>query len=350
MSGNFRDPRAAIGAIAERHPGLKKPTLKRYPWSRLHSDLLDDIRWPLVARRAQAPLPIVEALIMRLELHANRSQPRGYVGDFNAEAMAVRWGVDIDTVLRVSAELQRPDIGWIDQEHVVTFWARNPDGDQDATAAERQSRKRERDRATKAAIIQGGAAAGIRPKHARPLTPAERKQRQRDRDRLARVTQNVTKSHENGVTRHASRDASVTEKTPTPQSDNLSRRDSVTSRPEQSRIVEEAVTPLAANFTPIDAVVFEDRVRALQWLKGDGEALVTSRLGGFRSRASKQLEGWSKILCGDVTTLAKCVYAALATNAQGETFRKLVELQVARRVTELIAPSLPLGPVQVGKG
>jgi hypothetical protein len=48
--------------------------------------------------------------------------------------------------------------------------------------------------------------------------------------------------------------------------------------------------------------------------------------------------------------LAKCVYAALATNAQGETFRKLVEMQVARRVTELVAPALPLGPVQIGKG
>jgi hypothetical protein len=87
-------------------------------------------------------LPVVEALVVRLELHASKSQPRGYVGDFNAEAMAVRWGADVDMVLRVFAELERADVGWIDQEHVVSFWARNPDGDQDPTAAERQARKR----------------------------------------------------------------------------------------------------------------------------------------------------------------------------------------------------------------
>lgn len=344
---NFPNMRAAT-AVADRQPGLKKPTLRRYPWSRLHSDLLDDIRWPLVARRAQAPLPIVEALVVRLELHANKNQPRGYVGDFNAEAMAVRWGADVDMVLRVFAELERPDVGWIDQEQIVTFWARNPDSDQDPTAAERQSRKRERDRALRKAILAG---AGMPPsavaKGSKPLTAVERKQRQRMRERLERqadVTLDVTKSHESRVTRHASRDAIVTEKASPSEGLDLSRRDSVTSRPEQSREVR-SVTALGINLTPIDPAVFADRAAALQWLKGDGEALITSRLGGLRSTATKAIARWDKTLCHDVTVLARVIHASLATAAKGEAYRTLIENQVARQAAELIAPALPLPPM-----
>lgn len=357
----------AATAVAGRQPGLKKPTLRRYPWSRLHSDLLDDIRWPLVARRAQAPLPIVEALVVRLELHANKSQPRGYIGDFNAEAMAVRWGADIDMVLRVYAELERPDVGWIDQEQIVTFWARNPDSDQDPTAAERQSRKRERDRALRKAILAG---AGVPPelvaKATKPLSAAERKRRQRRRERgqpdvtdMSRdvtevtkagasqavdIAQGVTKSHDSGVTRHASRDAVVTEKAQAPEGLDLSRRDSVTSRPEQSREVR-GVTAFGTNLTPIDPVVFADKAAALQWLKGDGEALITSRMGVLRSTAVKAIARWEKTLCHDVTVLARVIHASLATSARGKAYQTLLENQVARQAAELIAPALPLPPM-----
>jgi hypothetical protein len=343
----FRDPAAAGRAIAERSPGLKKPTLRRYSWSRLHSDLLDDIRWPLVARRAQAPLPVVEALVVRLELHASKSQPRGYVGDFNAEAMAVRWGADVDMVLRVFAELERADVGWIDQEHVVSFWARNPDGDQDPTAAERQARKRDRDRALRLAILSGaGVPADFAAKGARPLTAAERKQRQRLRDRLEREAASVTKGHETRVTGHASRDANVTGKALSSQELDASRRDSVTSRPEQTREVRaaESVTVLGSNLTPIDPSVFVDRAAALRWLKGDGEALVTGRLG-LRSSAAKAIERWDKTLCHDTAGLARIVHASMATAARGEAYRTLVERQVARQAAELIAPALPLPPM-----
>ncbi|MGY4295402.1 hypothetical protein ACVWXN_003497 [Bradyrhizobium sp. i1.4.4] len=103
---NFRNPEAAARAIGDRQPGLKKPTLRRYTWSRLHGDLLDDNRWALVASRVQAPLALVEALIVRLEAHASKSEPRGYVGDFSAEGMAVRWGVEPELVLRVVDELE----------------------------------------------------------------------------------------------------------------------------------------------------------------------------------------------------------------------------------------------------
>lgn len=352
MKDGFRNREAALAAIAERSPGLKKPTLKRYSWSRLHADLLDDIRWPLVARRAQAPLPIVEALVVRLEIHASRGQPRGYVGDFNAEAMAVRWGVDVDMVMRVFGELERADIGWIDQEQVVTFWARNPDSDQDPTAAQRQANKRERDRELRRAILTGTAApSAAAARRGRSLTPAERKANQRMREKLARAgVTDVTKSHETGVTGHASRDGLVTEKVQQTQPLGMSRRDSVTSRPEQSRVKEENVTGLGTNPTPIDPALFSDRAKALQWLKGDGEALITRRLGVLRHKGCQQIERWSTTAYHDVQALARIVYASLATNAQGEAFRELVTRQVARQATEMIAPALPLPPVPVRGG
>jgi hypothetical protein len=134
----------AIDAGIQRAKGPPaKPTLKRYSWSRLHTDLLDDVRWSLVARRANAPLPIVEAMLIRLENHANRSRPRGFVGDFSADGMAARWNVDEDMIGRIYAALEAPDVGWIDQDQIVTFWERNPDV-VDETAAERMRRMRAR--------------------------------------------------------------------------------------------------------------------------------------------------------------------------------------------------------------
>ena len=158
---NMRNMQAAAEAAA---PGLKKPTLKRYSWSRLHSDLLDDTRWSLVAKRAEAPLPIVEALVIRLEAHANNAQPRGDVLGFNLEAMAARWNIDPETVRRIYEELERPDIGWISQDQIVTFWSRNPDKI-DETNAERQQRWRVRRRGMKQLALllrQGAISEGVR--------------------------------------------------------------------------------------------------------------------------------------------------------------------------------------------
>ena len=145
---NIRNMQAAAEAALERAPGLAKPSLRRYTWSRLHTDLLDDFRWSLVAKRANAPLPLVEAVLIRLENHANRSRPRGHVGDFNPEALAARWNVDAEMIARICAQLESPDIGWIDQDQIVEFWDRNPDKVDD-TAAERQQRARDRKKGMK---------------------------------------------------------------------------------------------------------------------------------------------------------------------------------------------------------
>jgi hypothetical protein len=321
---------AADAAVKRAMQAAAKPTLKRYTWSRLHTDLLDDNRWALVALRAEAPLPIVEALVARLEIHANKSQPRGYVGDFDAEAMAARWHVDAAMVARILAELEGSQIGWIDQDQIVSFWARNPDK-VDETAAERMRRMRARKKGMK--LLAELARQGL-------IDEALRRERElalkdcRDAEALV-----------------ASWSAPAAGRSPPPPSVT---RNIVTVTPRAEQIINHdgarhAAPPaeLAANLVPIDPAVFAVEAQAFQWLKGDGEALVSGRFGGLKTSARQSIERWAVTLCGDVTGLARIVHAALATGARGEAFRTLVTNQVARQATEKLAPALPLPPVPI---
>ena len=43
---------AADAAVERARRATAKPSLRRYTWSRLHTDLLDDNRWSLVSLRA----------------------------------------------------------------------------------------------------------------------------------------------------------------------------------------------------------------------------------------------------------------------------------------------------------
>jgi hypothetical protein len=321
---------AADDAVKKALQAKAKPTLARYSWSRFHSNLLDDNRWALVAQRAGAPVPIVEALVMRLEAHANSSQPRGYVGDFNAEAMAARWNVEAEMVVRICAELERPDVGWIDQDQVVTFWSRNPDK-VDETAAERMRRMRARKKGMKllADLVRRGEISE-ELRHEREVALKDC----RDAELLVASWSAPAPS----VTRNTV--------TVTPRADQIINQDLVLN----AAPAPAAPTALGTNLVPVDAAVFADPARALQWVQGDGEALVTGRFGGLRSKACEALKRWSVTLGGDVTVLARVLHAALSTGARGEAFKTLVTNQVARQATEMLAPALPLPPVPLKGG
>ena len=310
---------AADAAVKRALQANAKPTLRRYTWSRLHTDLLDDNRWALVALRAQAPLPIVEALVARLEIHANKSQPRGYVGDFDAEAMAARWAVDATMVARILAELEGPQIGWIDQDQIVSFWSRNPDKI-DETNAERQQRFRDRRKGMKRLAEMGRQ--GL-------ITEAQRHEREgalkTSRDPAALIAAWAD------VTRYSV--------TVTPRAEQIINHDGARNA--------DPPAALGTNLVPVAPEVFVDEAKAFQWLKGDGEALVTSRIGCLRSKSTQAIERWVVTLGGSVTGVARAVHAALATSAKGEAFRQLVTNQVARQATEMLAPALPLPPVPV---
>jgi hypothetical protein len=132
----------------------KKRKMRRFTWYRDHAAVVDDARWSLVARMTGAPLPIVEAFQRRLDLFANSNTPRGSLEGFSVSALSARWGLsDDDLLARIYAAMETPEVGWIDQDHLVTFWDRNPDVE-DTTAAERMRRMRARRRAAKEAPIE----------------------------------------------------------------------------------------------------------------------------------------------------------------------------------------------------
>jgi hypothetical protein len=316
----------AVDAGIKRAQGLNaKPTLKRYTWSRLHTDLLDDFRWSLVAKRANAPLPLVEAVLIRLENHANRSRPRGYVGDFSAEGLAARWNVDADTIARIYAQLEASDIGWIDQDQLVTFWDRNPDI-VDETAAERQQRVRDRKKGMRqlAALARQGF-----------ITTQQRAERE-----LALKDSREPKSLM-AAWAVFSTDAS--------------RRDSVTVTSRADHIIKQdlrgkeesgsAIGSRGAGIGLTDGVEPVDSARAEQWLDTQGRALVTARMTTQAPRAAQLLERWKAGVEGDSPALMAIILGAVGTSAIGEAFQTVIENQIRRRAEDANGPKLPLPPV-----
>jgi hypothetical protein len=302
-----------------------KPSLRRYTWGRFHSDLLDDNRWPLVARRANAPLPIVEALIMRLEAHANKSIPRGHVGDFSPEGMAARWNVDADMITRIYAELERPDIGWIDQEQVVTFWARNPDKIDD-TAADRQQRVRDRKKGMRELAVLAGQ--GMITQDQRLIRELALKDSKDPKALMAAWA---------GIYTDASRRDSVI----------------VTTRADHiiNKIVvgkEERGSPrevTGSDSYPDGAGEIVDFGKAQLWMATQGELLVTARLKVLRTRACQLIERWSAGTDSDLVALVSILRRAIATNAIGKGFEDAVEEMIVRRREDSQGPRLPLASV-----
>lgn len=317
---------AVDAGIKRAQGGAIKPTLRRYTWSRLHVDLLDDMRWSLVARRANAPLPLVEAVLIRLENHANRSRPRGFVGDFSVEGLAARWNVDDETIARIYAQLEAPDIGWIDQDQIVTFWDRNPDI-VDETAPVRMKRMRDKRKGMRllaAAAAQGSISLELRTERERELEES------REPHELIEAW---------GLSTGALRRNTVT----------------VTTRADQ--IIKQGTAAqaekglargvLGAGFFPNDGVDAVDFAKAQLWLETEGLKLITTRALIQTPRALTLLERWISGLEGDLPALVAIVMGAVGTKTMGNTFQTVVENQIARKRDEANGPALPLPPVAI---
>ncbi|MGD0333926.1 MAG: hypothetical protein ABSA90_11815 [Xanthobacteraceae bacterium] len=126
-------------------------------------------------------MALIEALVIRLEVFANANLPRGSLEGFSLAALAAYWDLpNEDELARVYAALKHPDVGWIDQDHLVTFWERNPDVE-DTTAAERQRRFRARRKEEKEK-----AAAALESRADR-ATPREKTRTQKQAEAFARL-------------------------------------------------------------------------------------------------------------------------------------------------------------------
>jgi hypothetical protein len=316
----------AVDAGIRRAQGVNaKPSLRRYSWSRLHTDLLDDFRWSLVAKRAGVPLPLVEAVLIRLENHANRARPRGYVGDFSPDGLAARWNVEPDLIGRIFAELEASDIGWIEQDQLVTFWDRNPDYVDD-TAAIRQQRARDRKKGMKqlAALARQGF-----------ITDQQRAERELAlRDSFE--PKNLMAAWA-GLSTDASRRDSVTVTT---RAEQIIKQDVLG---KEERGLPREVT--GSDFFPDGAGDIEDFGKAQLWIRSQGELVVTARLQVLRTRASLLIERWCAGMDGNLVALVGILRRAIATSAVGEGFQTAVEEMIARRRSDSEGPRLPLASV-----
>jgi hypothetical protein len=128
-----------------------KPTReKRYNWYRKDNDFTRHPNWRRTARLAGVPLTEVIATVDELLQAASKARDRGHVGDFDFEGCAVVLEIPAQNVLAIYRALN--DIGWIEQDTIVSWYDRQPDYE-DPTAAERQRNKRARDKARRAVAL-----------------------------------------------------------------------------------------------------------------------------------------------------------------------------------------------------
>lgn len=304
--------RQLLDAVAEAIvKPLKKPTLRRFTWCRIHHELLRKPLWRLVARMAGAPLPYVKLLVVELDLYASENTPRGSVEGFNVAALAADWGLAGDDQLaRIYLALEHPEVGWLDQDFIVTFWDRNPDVE-DATAAERMRRMRARKKAAKEAA------------RAARETPYPQ----------SRVT------HRNAVT-------------VTTRSDQIKQQAGGISEQEQGESGAAAGTSQAASVEAVHSNSGESGdhlADAEVWLAFEGKRIVSERCKWLPSRAWMEITRWRKELLDDVAALAAMIHDGDTMGLAGGKFTDRIRDRIIAYCYEEKGPALPMPPAVVRK-
>lgn len=327
-------------------PGPRKPSLRKYTWVRCDHDTLKSDLWGLVAEMAGSERPVVEAFVQRLEIFANGNQPRGSVLGFNVAALAVTWRCDKEELARIYAALEHHDVAWLDQDHIVTFWARNPD-EEDPSSPARSKRYRDRRRIvengqrrgfTEAAILAELEAAGLGYPPSRVVT----------RDAVtvtarAEQTRQTAKRAETEIagvfpSRPVDNDASgVTQQNPA------------------TGLVDNSAAELSGETAglAIEELAQDDAIstEALAWLGSEAVRIVVERMVVPPTRAATLIERWGRDLEGDVAAMVRIIAGADEANLMGARFHVTVSDQVQRHLrTARHGPSLHLPPVLSREG
>jgi hypothetical protein len=132
------------------------PHLRRYGWWRAYRGLPRHSKWRLVAAKTGVPIDRVTIIAIDLIDQASTGRPRGSLAEYSIEECAAHFGFEAEEVARVYACLE--EIGWIDQEYLVTWDERQPD-QEDQTSAERQQRFRKKKRAERLSPTRNGVTA-----------------------------------------------------------------------------------------------------------------------------------------------------------------------------------------------
>jgi len=310
------NPIGEAAARAARH--------RKFSWCRRHNGFSDLPLWRVVAAKLEVPLSQVQAFVNRLEEYANAADPRGYVGDFSAAEFGAALGISTAEAERIFGALEDREIGWIDQDHVATFWPRNPDKEDD-TVNERKRRQRARDKGMKELA---------RRARRGEITEAQRQVLERELLLDARLST----GHGGHIVTH---------------------RDIVTVTPRaEHRIQEEAGDNSG------DATRGEDQglpkeggrgesddpqAEAAVWLMSTGKLLLIERLQIPAPLAETYIERWHRDL-QDAAALREIIEAAEQAGYIGPRFHTLVTDQLKRRVfAKQHGPQLPLPPSGVVK-
>jgi hypothetical protein len=332
---------ADVAAAAE-----KKLRMRRFSWRRkfnagpyMHAD---DKRLRLVARRVGAMLPVVEAFIDRLDDFANQNTPRGSVEGFSIEALAAHWSLPNEDVLaRIYAELETPEIGWIDQDFIVDFWARNPDTE-DATSAQRQARSR----AFKKALTEIARQARLGF-----IDEVERRLRETKLYALkerARWGLDDWRAELRDILQLSTEEV-------------LSRCDTVTVTTRSDQTVSKTgnsvdnVAAAASSESPglsegqAGAVAIDPQIKAELWLCTQGKRIVIERLDVNATLADTRLERWLRDVSGDHAALAEIIAAADKADYVAARFHNLIVDQIRRHISRVAGLQLPLMPPNPSK-
>lgn len=136
-AGLARNARSIGDAAAATAKAIRHRT---FYWCRLHNGFLDMPLWRVVATEAKVHLTAVQAFVMRLDSFANQQTPRGDVTYFDPVEFGTALDLPAETAALLFATLESR--GWIEQDHLASFWDRNRDSDADPAPTSASDRKR----------------------------------------------------------------------------------------------------------------------------------------------------------------------------------------------------------------
>lgn len=293
----------------------KRP--KRFGWHRRFHQAQPGIItdrdgfWRVIAERAEARLTDVLCVKNYLEDCAGLTRERGYIGAFDGSVCAKDLDLDVAVVLGVVRVLI--DVQWLSRDHRIGDWLDRQPEQEDATAADRQRRKRALDEA--------------RTRIATGIGSAE------DVELIGKV--------------EADKIAALAK---------ASRVTLAVPEPAKAAPIPPFVPVRAKEDThaAIEIAEHETERAARRWLLGDGTALVsygpaaTIVATNFRCTklsADAIIRDWIKVMQQNVTLLATIISGAEQQALTGEAFRNVVEQRIEEEVALRTAgPKLPFGP------
>jgi hypothetical protein len=316
---------------------------RQFSWCRLWNGFLDDPLLRVVAAMTALPLYQVQAFVTRLDVLANKSTPRGYVGDFKATEFAAAQGMSAEDAARLFNALEHPDIGWIEQDTLTGFWNRNRD-EEDRTGPERDRRRKARNWVKKLIarqIAAGAIAVADATKYEILVWDLPDAALFRLKEKLLDGESFIVAlSTCHGVAavapRGAATEATARADQPTSTQTFLTVANTVDSPSGESQGHQGAEVPADSS---------DPQAEATAWLSSTGCRIVTETMNETPARAATLIERWGRDL-DDPPALRAIIEAAVARGVKTSTFAVMVSDQVRRQVSaRLQGVPLPLPPV-----